>query len=139
MYWLHPCFGNTWTEFDSRVPYQRSSCGAPVAQRAHNPKRVGSIPTAATNLAVSISQDIISFVGKLRRMPGLDVERISYTLSEAEWLEFARELDALKYQHRMDPIWKLDQVIFYGMTVRKEKKQDADCSRVPLRIQVREF
>lgn len=85
---------------------------------------------------MSLAADIVNTIDLLRRIPQIDIERLSYALSEEEWIEFARELDGLTYFSRCDALWHSDEVNFYGLTVRKRKADACDPERMPIRIQV---
>ena len=85
---------------------------------------------------MSVVEEIIKTVHLLRRTPQIDIERLSYTLDEMEWREFAKQLDSVQYLPRKHSIWEVHQVIFYGITVRRSQSSDGDAGRIPLRIEV---
>lgn len=62
--------------------------------------------------------EIARTVHLLRRMPQIDIERLSYELSEDEWMEFAKELHAGLYMNNQDLSYA-DHCMFMGIAVRK--------------------
>ncbi len=86
---------------------------------------------------MSICGDIITTVRNLRCVPQIDLERLSYSLDEREWLEFAKELNEVNYIPKAHfALWEKRPVLFYGITVRLKDGGDRDATLFPLRIEV---
>lgn len=85
-----------------------------------------------------IVTEIIMTVHLLRTVPQIDVERLSYTLQEAEWMEFIRHLSSLYNPPRNGDLWRCSSLLFYGITVRKAVSEDTNPPQLPIRIQVYE-
>lgn len=83
-----------------------------------------------------IVTEIIMTVHLLRTVPQIDVERLSYTLQESEWMEFIRYLSSLYSPPRNGDLWRCSSLLFYGITVRKAASEDANPPQLPIRIQV---
>jgi hypothetical protein len=66
---------------------------------------------------VRISKQIAETIYLLRRTPQIDIERLTYELSEEEWHEFARELDSVNQQS--NDLSYADRCLFMGLTVSK--------------------
>jgi hypothetical protein len=71
---------------------------------------------------MKITDEIAKTVYLLRRIPQIDIERLSYELSEAEWFEFAREIDSGQMVPKSDLSYA-DSCLFMGITVRKRSAQ----------------
>lgn len=71
---------------------------------------------------MSISHEIAKTIGRLRCLPDIDVERLSYELSEEEWLTFYRELSALDMRGDTCDLSYADSCLFMGLTIRKRAR-----------------
>lgn len=86
---------------------------------------------------MSVCEDIIMTVRQLRTVPRVDMERLSYSLTDVEWLEFAKELNAVSYIPKAHyDLWEKRPVLFYGITVRLKDSGDKAANHFPLRIEV---
>lgn len=70
---------------------------------------------------MSVIADIIKTIRRLRCMPDLDIERLSYYLNDDEWRELGQELN--KWNPSDLDISYADQCMFMGMTIRKRPVQ----------------
>lgn len=71
---------------------------------------------------MSVVTDLVRTVHRLRRSPDIDIERLSYELSEDEWRELGREVS--KFDSRIDLSFT-DESTFMGMRVRKAKRSSS--------------
>lgn len=68
---------------------------------------------------MGVVDDITRTVYRLRRMPDVDIERISYSLNAAEWREFVKYLEQLDFTGNAGDLSYIDHCQFMGMEIRK--------------------
>lgn len=78
---------------------------------------------------MSVVDDIIRTVYRLRRMPDVDIERISYSLNDAEWREFVKHLEKFDFTGKTSDLSYIDHCQFMGMAIRKRETDNGPGSR----------
>lgn len=78
---------------------------------------------------MSVVDDIITTVYRLRRMPDIEMKRLSYSLNDAEWREFVKHLEQFDFTGKSKDLSYIDHCQFMGMAIRKRETVNGEASR----------